>query len=395
MTPVSPIAEQLFSTLGNRLNSYAGLSTATLSQGINLYQSGDYEGSIREFKRTISLDPYSENSIRAYDFMAQAFLKLNRVADAIKTYQEAMKVFPQDDTLHLKLGNIYYHEERYYEAEIEYKKAVRLNPSSENLYSLGQVYLSTERYKEAEETFQRILRSEPDNYGAHYSLGQVYAKQGLHGEAIKRFKETIKRKWDFAYAYYDLGMVYADTGNFDGAEEQIKILEDLNKDLAGELRAYLYKVKRPGIKFVNTSHAFNMKQGPHTPVSSLSPELSTPGASKEMSIIVFFDKPMDRLSVENIANWSIGRTTSLSQGGPYNWGLPIPDTEVKINPLPQLVIYDATTYSARVYFRITQNSTGDGTIDPSHIVFRFTGKDAYGNNMDPARDEYTGLSLIV
>lgn len=392
---LSVIGEGLFSTLGNRLSSYSGLSGTALSRAIDLYQSGDYEGSIRELRRAIALDPYSENSIKAYDFMAQAFLKLNRTEDAEKTYKEAIRLFPQDNGLYLKLGNLYFHEGRYREAEEAYIKAVRLNPSGENLYALGQVYLSQERYKEAEDVFQKILRAEPENYGALYSLGQIFARQGNYNEAIKKFKEAIKIKRDFAYAYYDLGTAYADMNEFTLAEEQLKILDNLNKDLAGDLRAYIFKVKKPGINFVDTSNAFNMKRGPGTPVSSLDPDLAAPGVSERFMIKIFFDKPMDRQSVERITSWSITRSTDIYHGGLYNWGLPLPETEINLPPLPDLIIYDEKTSAASVYFTITQNPAGNGTIDPSHIVFKFYGKDACGNKIDPHRDEYVGLSLIV
>jgi hypothetical protein len=45
-----------------------------------------------------------------------------------------------------------------------------------------------------------------------------------------------------------------------------------------------------------------------------------------------------------------------------------------------------------VLFSVSQNSTADGTIDPSHIKFSFNGKDATGMTMDPKANEYTGFS---
>lgn len=395
MNDLSITGEQLFSTLGNRLSSYSNLSGTALSRGIALYQGSDYEGAVREFRRAISLDPYSENTPKAYDFMAQAYLRLGRIEDAEKTFKEAIRLFPNIDSIHLKLGNLYYSKEDYDKAEAEYIKAVSLNPSTENLYSLGQLYLSTDRYSKAEETFLRILRTEPNNYGALYSLGQVYARQGKPNEAIKRFEEAIGIKRDFAYAYYDLGTLYADMGAPDMAERQAVILDSLNQGLAEDLRAYIYKVRRPEITFVNTFNAFNMQKGPGTPVSSLDSALTEPGSSKDFSIKVYFDKMMDRTSVEDRFNWSITRAIGSNPGGLYNWGLPVPDTEVTLNPLPKQVIYNPDEFTATVIFTMRQNSTGDGTIDPSHLVFKFSGKDAYGNKMNPEADEFVGLSIIV
>jgi hypothetical protein len=45
-----------------------------------------------------------------------------------------------------------------------------------------------------------------------------------------------------------------------------------------------------------------------------------------------------------------------------------------------------------VYFRITQNATGDGLIDPQHWVFKFSGTDVSGNPMDSRGDEYDGFA---
>ena len=39
--------------------------------------------------------------------------------------------------------------------------------------------------------------------------------------------------------------------------------------------------------------------------------------------------------------------------------------------------------------------TADGTIDPSHIAFKFKGEDKFGNAMDPKADEFTGFSRVV
>ncbi len=403
VTLTSPLREdKLFSLLSNTLRSYSGLSGTALSRGIELYQKGIYSDAVREFRRAIAFDPYSENSLKAYDFMAQAYLKMKRPEEAIKVYEEAIRLFFAKlggeitvDFLYLKIGNILYDQQRYNEAMEYYLKAVRINPSTDNLYPLGQAYIQLQRYKEAEETFQRILRYEPDNYGAHYSLGLLWSKQGIYGEAIKAFKRAIEIKRDFAYAYYDLGIVYTDVGEFEKADEQVKILEGLDSALALELWSYIYRKRRPRIRSVNTLFAFDMKQGPGTPLSSLDPALSAPGSSKDFRLIVYFDKEMDRGSVEDIFNWSISWSMDMRHGGPYNWGLPLPKTEVRPYPVPKMVIYDSTARSATVYFTLRQNQSGDGTIDPSHLVFRFYGRDAYGNTVDPDADEYTGLSLIV
>jgi len=48
-----------------------------------------------------------------------------------------------------------------------------------------------------------------------------------------------------------------------------------------------------------------------------------------------------------------------------------------------------------IIFTVQQNATADDTTDPSHIEFKFTGKDIYGNSMDDKFDQYIGFSGVA
>ena len=101
---------------------------------------------------------------------------------------------------------------------------------------------------------------------------------------------------------------------------------------------------------------------------------------------------MDPGSVENRFNWNISRASSGNIAETYNFGDEIPSTEVTLNPYPDFVIYNTDTQTATLGFTLRQNETADGTIDPSHIVFKFDGEDAYGVSMDEHGDEFSGFS---
>ena len=104
-----------------------------------------------------------------------------------------------------------------------------------------------------------------------------------------------------------------------------------------------------------------------------------------------FNKEMDRESVENIVNWSITRSQEAGAGMAYNFNTGIPSTEVSLTRFPLSVYYDADSWTATVFFSVEQNTSADGTIDPEHIVFSFSGMDADGNEMDEDYDQYMGF----
>jgi hypothetical protein len=98
--------------------------------------------------------------------------------------------------------------------------------------------------------------------------------------------------------------------------------------------------------------------------------------------------------VTNAFNWTITRATG-GEGGVYDNGVVLhPDKEATVMPYPLMVNYDASTNTATVYFRITQNATGDAVIDPSHLVFQFNGSSAAGDKIDPAGDQFDGFSML-
>jgi hypothetical protein len=68
---------------------------------------------------------------------------------------------------------------------------------------------------------------------------------------------------------------------------------------------------------------------------------------------------------------------------------------VKMSRWPVCVTFRQDITTAILTFAIVQNSAGDGTIDLSHILFKFKGVDVDGNSMDASRDEYSGFSKIV
>ena len=372
------------------------LANRILSNGIDLYTKKDYDGAIKAFQRAIGLSPASSNSVDTANYMAQAYLKLNDTQGAIDAYKKAIQLDPIRDDSHISLGNLYFYDKRYQEAQQEYEQAVKLNPSAGNRFSLGQAYMYNGRYAEAESQFRRVQSLEPNKTNGYYGLGQNYAKQGLSSDAVSAFKQAIDLRQDFYDAYAEMGYAYADSGQMDEANKILELLKDKASSLANTLSAYIDKVAPPKLWFVQVaSSSFQYYSSAGTPVSALDAYLANANATKTFTMVFQFDKEMDRESVENLANWKISRATGSGPGEAYNFGRAIPSTEIQIAPAPINVYYDSIVLTATVKFNIQQNASANGTIDPSHIEFTFTGKDRFGVVMDPKKDQFSGFSGIA
>ncbi|MBT8366613.1 MAG: tetratricopeptide repeat protein [Deltaproteobacteria bacterium] len=385
----------IFSATIQQTAQLESLSNGALSKGIDLYTRQDYEGAIKEFRRSVGLAPNSSYSTDASAYLANAYQALGDADGAVKAYEDALKRSPNRDDLYISLGNLHFSEEQYDEAAKAYQKAVKIWPSSDNHYALGQAYMNAERHSEADREFNMVLRMDPDQPNGSYGLGLNFSKQGRYEDAILQFKEAIRIDPKFYDGYAELGYAYADLGEMEEAQRVVDTLEYVVPDLADTLSRYVHKVVPPKFMFTYATSGFNFNMPWKTPLSALNGYLATPNAEKTLTMIFQFDKEMDRESVENVLNWGIGRSTQSGPGQAYNFGRPTPDTDVTLAPFPKHVYYDQDNLTATVYFSVRQNSAGDGTLDPAHLEFKFSGEDAYGHKMDPEFDQFMGFSGVA
>lgn len=389
-------ANNLFVSASQQQAQLESLSNQALSRGIDLYTNQDYAGAVKEFQRAINLDSSSPYAANATQYLAQSYLKLDQTEKAIKTYQTALKRNPADGDMQLALGNLFYGKERYPEAVDAYRKAAERDPGSSTAhYSLGEGLMQLGRYDEAARSYSRVIRLEPNSPHGYLGLGKVYARQGSGRAAIAQFDTALSKQRDYYEAVAEKGYVYADLGQIDKARELADFLDGKDKTLHALLKGHIDEVEPPRMSLAWSTGTFRFSRTYKTPLASLDSYFATANASKTMTMKILFSKDMDRRSIENIANWSIDRASNVNLAKTYNFGQPIPETEVAINPLPNFVLYDAATRTATIGFTLTQNSTATGTIDPSHMVFKFSGKDAEGIRMDSQADEFSGFSRVA
>ena len=398
-TTLSDNNSPLFSALASQQQlGNQSLAQSSMAAGADQAVAGNYKTAALDFTRSISYDPSTDNVVKACNLIATVDQEDNNTAGAMKAYKASIVASPQTDATYVSLGNIYFSQKDYTNAEKEYTAAVRLNPTSAtNQFSLGQAYLAEGRYQDAEAQFKTVINTNRDSESGYYALGQTYSKEGRYNDAISEFQKVINLNPGFYAVHFDLGSAYADLGLTDKANSELSILKTYDSNDATTLSKYIDSVTQPKINSVTSSGSgfFNAGLGPGTQVYQLNSSLATQNATKLFSMVFSFNKDMDPQSVQNPYNWSISRSNVEDPGGAYNWGLPLKPTEAQISPVPLSVAYDSTSASATVSFLVNQNAASTGTIDPSHIMFKFNGKDVFGNTMDKSADEYSGVSQIV
>lgn len=383
--------DSLFSVTLNGQTQLESMANAALNAGIDKFMRKDYAGAAEDFRRAVGMAPQGANVITAADYMANAYLKTGETEKALEAYETAVSLDPSRDDMYIKLGNLNFSLGRNSEAETAYRQAVALNPDATNVFSLGQLYLNTERPLQAAEQFEEVVNLTPENVNGYYGLGQAFGKLGDLEAAVGQFEIAIELQPDFYSTYAELGYLYADMGRVEDAQAMFEILEENDPALADTLSRYMYKAEAPRIEFANFESTFSYTLPAKTTLTALDSYLVNANTTKQFTMIFQFGKGMDLDSVQNRFNWQISRSTKIEPGQMYNNGLAVADTEVTVSPIPEQVTYNPTKMQATVYFSISQNAAlADGTLDPSHLVFKFSGVDEFGNKMDPEADEFMG-----
>lgn len=354
-------------------------------------QNNDNAAALKEFKKALAFDSQNQT---AQTYIGKINLSMGNTYEAIKAFKTLVQSQPNSVEAHMNLANAYIQDKQYAASESELKAAARLDPANPLPdYTLGLQYSNTDRLQEAESQFLKVQKISPKDGNVYYALGRVYNQQGRYEEAAANLEKALAFKKSFPDANYELGFAYNALGRTEDSQKQLDILKEAGSALVSDLS---FVIEKPGIISMDTKNSggFIEGLGPGTPLWMLDPTLLTaPNSSKTFTVNIQFSNQMDAGSVTNPLNWSISRSYS-EEGGYYNSYMPLSPNEIKLPANPEAVRYNSLTQEASITFRLPQNAAGDAVVDPSHLSFKFSGKDAFGREMDPNANEITGYSVV-
>lgn len=372
----------------------ASIAQYALSTAGTFLQAGKYPEAIGQLKKALSMDPSSTD---AYNNLGNTYLAMHNTKDAVVAYKNLIRLNPTSADAYNSLGNAYMQAGNNAEAEKQYKISAKMDPSSTYApYALGNIYAQNNRLGEAEVQFTKVTKIAPRDGHGYYGLAMVDNKLGKYDDAVTQANKALSLKKDFEEAHFELGNAYKGLGENDKAQEQVDILTNLNTSnsttLAGDLKQTLFAPRI--ISSLPDVSTFKNLNGPGTLLKSLDAALFLPNTSKDFSMVFQFDTEMDSASIMNVGNWSIAKASG-GEGGLYNNGVNLhSDTETSVARTPKRVVYDPSKMQATLTFTISQNALATGTIDPSHLVFQFSGTDNFGNKIDPTADQVDGFKAL-
>jgi protein O-mannosyl-transferase len=198
--------------------SVAGSAAIALCLVLTRQQLGHWKNSEALFRHALEV---TEHNYLAHNNLGVALFNQGQTDEAIRQYQEAIRLLPSCADAHYNLGNAYGRKGQTDEALAQFQEAVRLKPD----YALARNNLGAALFDKghtdgAITQYQEALRLQPDYAEAHFNLGTALGKKGQIGEAIRQFWEAIRLKPDYAEAHFNLGIALGRKGQTDEAINQ-------------------------------------------------------------------------------------------------------------------------------------------------------------------------------
>lgn len=118
----------------------------------------------------------------------------NRVEEAERSLQEALRLDPERPALNVALGEVYLLGRRDPDRAIPYfERAIQYDPDdAQAYYDLGNAQLKKNRIEAAKQSLTRAIRLDPEDRRAHYLLGKVLQLQGDKAGAEEEFALSQK-----------------------------------------------------------------------------------------------------------------------------------------------------------------------------------------------------------
>jgi tetratricopeptide (TPR) repeat protein len=228
-----------------------------LNLGLQLAKTGqpDAQEFLRAATRLKPTSRVAEGQYRAWLSLAQT-IEQSRPEEALAAYTHAETLQPKEADPHLFSGRLLEQENKFAEAELEYKQALALDSRSvDAVTGLANIYMRGHRFPEAEDYLRKLLASHAESAPVHIQLGRVLAAEGKTDAAITELQAGIKLTPGDDAAQRELADLYAAAGTNDLAEASYRTLLAVHPN-DGELHRRLGEALLPQKKFLEAQQEF-------------------------------------------------------------------------------------------------------------------------------------------
>lgn len=199
-----------------------------LARAVQLHESGDIEGAIREYKAFLTIRP---EVMEARSNLGAAFARLGRYEEAIEQYKLALALQPGNTQVRFNLGVAYYKTALLSDAVQEFERIAAADSSNKNVVLLlADCHLQAGDYKKVIKLLEPIRIERRDDLTVAYMLGTAYIRddQLERGQGLV---DLILRNGESAEARLMMGTARLMIRDYPGAVKEFERAIELNPKL--------------------------------------------------------------------------------------------------------------------------------------------------------------------
>ena len=197
-----------------------------LEKGVTHSRKKQFEDAIKAYNNAIKLDP---NNISAYNGKGNAYDDLKMYKEAIKAYNMAIKLDPNNTLAYINKGIALKNQDKHDEALKLYDLAIKINPYDTKAFNCkGNALDDLKKFREAIKNYDISIKINPNDPAVHINKGISLYHFEKYEEAIKSFNHAIKLDPNDIFAYINKGKSLKNLKKYQDAIKSYDIAIKLN-----------------------------------------------------------------------------------------------------------------------------------------------------------------------
>ena len=217
----------LIGALGLSARASARSAKELCAEADALQFRGRLTPAVKLYQQAMRLDP---DDLDAYLNASVAYKALGKNALAAALLERAADLAPSNPDIQAELGWLYEHDNDPDKALKAFERALTIDPKHPSAqFGKGVVLLRTGRAHDAIEALRKFGEERPHFAAAHYFLGLAYEQTGDLEPAFNHDLTAVRKDWAFAEARLPLARMYAKLRKYDLAREQYESVLNLDR----------------------------------------------------------------------------------------------------------------------------------------------------------------------
>lgn len=201
-------------------------------------KAGRLDKAEETFAKMASANPDEAKSY--YGRILRMYDEANQPEKAIEAARTIMELDPEDVFASYNLGLMYQRIDRFKDAIEAFRKSLEVKPDFTSAwFNIGSCHMQLKNWPETVRAYTRFTELAPDDPNGWMGLGIGHMQQKNFREALNAFEKSVDIQPHNAAAQFNMGICYINLNDHYSAREVLKLLQELDRNLAERLRKAL------------------------------------------------------------------------------------------------------------------------------------------------------------